>query len=581
MNTTNPSPQNDIYTLFPDRISQPHKQINFVIGTKTENDQKLYLIELDPTFEARVGDLLEAIDSQTGRRYLLMVTDIEFAYAHREEHADMLDTLRRRPDRNMDQATFNALCKNLAVCAFKGEIDGLATVDRGYRPNKYTTTAHRAEEDIERLLITNWQEGFPLGYLRMGTTSRKNMLIHISTTQMVGQRFLIVGQTGKGKSTAVRHMLKGHMQTMLRTQAQRHVGFLVDDFKMEYPFNTQNQRGEIVPGLATSLDQLAMQKLVILTCNPLQYQNHKAHVRDILKLEIPLASLPLSVFCDVSNLTEPQKNVVRLVEDSHRATSEEFFHDILAVDEYGMPDVLIWGKKYGRLFYSKEGRKKAISGIDIDAESDIESGLRERLEYVRRAVQRLLKMPFITSKTDWSCLSKLKKYLREGCIVIVDKSNLIDYYREMLSILLLTHLFQHNQEQANNQTSNASMIPVIVVVEEAQYLLSKDKVADPDSIFAKIAFTGRSYQIGLIAITQRPQAIQKDLLGQFDGYLVLPLEHANDFQHLAEACPALAGYRNDLATAPIGGSILAYGAPKQVISLQIPNYTTHQGRERT
>ncbi|GCE15088.1 ATP-binding protein [Tengunoibacter tsumagoiensis] len=577
MNTNEQAMQSDIYTLFPDRVILPRKQINFVVGTKMENDQKLYLIELDPTFETRVGELLEALDSRTGRQYLFMVTDIDFAYAHREEHADMLDTLRRRPDKDMDEVTFSMLCKNLAICLFKGEIENKNTVDHGYRPNKYTTTAQKAGDEIERLLVTNWRAGTPLGCLRMGMASRKDMIIHFSTTQLVGQRFLVVGQTGKGKSTAVRHLLKGHMNTMNSNLEKRKVGFLVDDFKMEYPFDIQNQHGEIVPGLVTSLGQLAKQKLVVLTCTPHLYQKQKVYLRDILKLEIPLASLPLSVFCDISNLSEPQKNVVRLVDDSHRTSSESFFKDILAVDEYGMPDTLVWGKKYGKTFYSKEGKKKAISGNDIDAESDIETGLRDRLEYVRRATQRLLKMPFMTEKTSWQCFSKLKEYLSEGCVVIVDKSHLTDYQREMLSILLFTHLFQYNQDKANNQiATESSMLPVIFAIEEAQYLLSKERVADPDSIFAKIAFTGRSYQIGLLAVTQRPQAIQKDLLGQFDGFLVLPLEHANDFHHLAEACPSLSGYRNDLASAPIGGGVLAYGTPKRVVSLQIPNYTKDQ-----
>ncbi len=157
--------------------------------------------------------------------------------------------------------------------------------------------------------------------------------------------------------------------------------------------------------------------------------------------------------------------------------------------------------------------------------------------------------------------------------MIVDKQRLEDHQRELLTVMLLYHLFRHNQQLASgNKDQRDQMIPVVVTVEEAQYLLSKDKVADPDSIFAKIAFTGRSYQIGLLAITQRPQAIQKELLGQFDGFLVLPLEHANDFRHLAEACPSLSGYRNDLASAPIGGGVLAYGTPKQIVSLQIENY---------
>jgi hypothetical protein len=560
--------------LFPDRHIPEPQQINFVVGTRMVDEQKLYLTELDSTFEGRVGDLLEAIDSRTKRRYLMMISDIEYAFQHKEEHAEMLDLLRRRSDKQVDESTFNALCKNQAVCILLGEIKTGQTMENGYRPNKYTTTAIRAREDIERVLVNEWQSGVRLGSLRIGREKRDKLPVCFSTTGLAGQRFLVVGQTGKGKSTAIRHLLDGHLRLMHSTQKKRQVGFLVDDFKMEYPFDTYNQSGQTVPGLVTTLPDIAKKKLVILTCYPDDYQEHKDQVREVLRTQIPLDSLSLSVFCDLTDLSEAQKNVVRLVEDSERVSVYQFFTDLFAKDEHGMPDTLIWGKRYGSMFYSSKGRTKARGGKEITEEEDIDQNLRDRLGFIRRAAQRLLNMPFTTRNDQaGNCIPKLLDYLREGCTVIVDKQRLEDHQRELLTVMLLYHLFRHNQQLASgNKDQRDQMIPVVVTVEEAQYLLSKDKVADPDSIFAKIAFTGRSYQIGLLAITQRPQAIQKELLGQFDGFLVLPLEHANDFRHLAEACPALSGYRNDLASAPIGGGVLAYGTPKQIVSLQIENY---------
>ncbi len=568
MNTSHP------VELFPERQLPEPKQINFVVGTRMGEEQKLYLLEFDPTFEGRVGDLLEAKDERTGRRYLLMVSDIEYAYSHKEDHAEMLDLLRRRPDKQVDQPTFNALCKNQAVCVLLGEIEANQTAENGYRPNKYTTTAIRANEDTERLMTSGWQTGIRLGSLRIGREKRTNLPIRFSTTNLTGQRFLIVGQTGKGKSTTMRHILEGHLQTMHSEQDERRVGFLVDDFKMEYPFDTYNQSGQTVPGLVTMVPEIAKKKLVILTCFPEDYQEHKENVKDILNLQIPLESLSLSVFCDLVNLSDPQKNFVRLVEDSGKISAKQFFKDLLAKDEHGMPDTLIWGQRYGSLFYSSKGRTKARSGKEITDEEDIDQNLRERLSYIRRAVRRLLNAPFMAQNAQAEdCMSKILEYIREGCVIVVDKQRLEDHERELLTVILLYHLFRYNQSLASgSKVQRDQMIPVVVAVEEAQYLLSKDKVADPDSIFAKIAFTGRSYQIGLLAITQRPQSIQKELLGQFDGFLVLPLEHANDFRHLAEACPSLSGYRNDLASAPIGGGVLAYGTPKRIVSIQVENY---------
>ena len=560
--------------LFPERPTAKTKQINFVIGTKPgEDESKCYVVELDPSYEGRVGDLLEAKDERTGRSYVFMISEIDYAYPHKEEHAEMLDLLRRRPDKKVDEPTFKALCKNAATCTLLGEIDQQNIVDNGYRPNKYTTTAENAQPQTEALLVKDWQEGVLLGYLRVGRVPRPHLPVHFSTLGLAGKRFLTVGQTGKGKSTAIRQMLDAHTRQMAKNSNTRRVGFLVDDFKMEYPFDTYNQANEVVPGLVTKLGEIAKQKLVILTTNSDRYQKHVNQVRDILKLQIPLDSISLSVFCDLSNLTDAQTNVVRLLDDTGKITATTFFNDLFSVDEHGMPDVLRWSK-YGSTFYSKQGRAKAKKNEYIDDEKDIDTNLQDRLTFIRRAAQRMLNMPFMTKSVQkGSCIEALLGYLREGCTVILDKSGLEDHQREMLTVVLLFHLFQYNQNIASgSKEERDQMIPVVVAVEEAQYLLSKDKVADPDSIFAKIAFTGRSYQIGLLAVTQRPQAIQKELLGQFDGFLVLPLEHANDFRHLADACPALAGYRNDLASAPVGGGVLALGSPKKVVSVQIENY---------
>ncbi|MCT7980259.1 ATP-binding protein [Laspinema olomoucense] len=571
--TNSGASSNTLREFFPPREVPQPKEINFVVGTQSDGDQKRYQVELDVNFDCRVGDLLEAKDNRTDRHYLLMVVDIDYAFPHKTEHAQMLDLLRRRPDKEVDDPTFRALCKNLAICTLLGEIQEREITERGYRPSKYTTTAVEASSHTEKLMASEWQIGVNIGSLRVGRENRPNVPVRFSTVELVGKRFLIVGQTGKGKSTAMRQLLDGHLRAMSSKQENRQVGFLVDDFKMEYPFDTYNQAGETVPGLISKLGAVSKDKLVILSCNPDEYREHTHRIRDIVQLQLPLETLSLSVLCDLANLTEAQTNVVRLIEDTGKKTSE-FFSDLLAVDEYGMPNTVIWGRKYGPMFYSAAGKKKVKKGEEISEEEDIDKGLRDRLSYIRRAVQRLLKMPFMTRNASYGdCTGKLLQYLREGCTIIVDKNQLEDHEREMLTVVLLYHIFRHNQGMASGSKEQRDrMIPVVAAIEEAQYLLSQDKVADPDSIFAKIAFTGRSYQIGLLAITQRPQAIQKELLGQFDGFLVLPLEHANDFRHLADACPALSGYRNDLASAPIGGGVIAYGSPKKIVSVQIENY---------
>src|SRR5262249_49930080 len=159
----------------------------------------------------------------------------------------------------------------------------------------------------------------------------------------------------------------------------------------------------------------------------------------------------------------------------------QFFDDLFATDQFGMPDVVAWGKKYGPIFYSAKGRAKTKKAEEIDSEEDIDKNLKERLDYIRRAARRTLNMPFMCRHaSDGNCITQLLKYLSDGCTVIVDKSGLEDHQREFLSVVLLYHLFRHNQAlAAGNQRDREGMIPVVVAVEEAQYLLSADKVADP------------------------------------------------------------------------------------------------------
>lgn len=565
--------------LYPSRALPTRRAVNFVIGSKPVDDlgRKAILVEIDPEHQLRVGDLLEATDSRTRRRYAFQVYDIEPAYSHGEQHAEMLDHLRRRPDKQFDDSSYFSVCKNMAVCALLGEMEGGSFTDTGYRPNKYTTTCVEAGTDIESMMVAGWQDGAPIGHLRMGREVRLEHPIHFSTLPLVGKRFAIFAQTGGGKSTAMRQLLDWHTRQMDQADAHPKIGFLVDDFKLEYPFDIKNERDDTVPGIVTKLGDVARHKIVILTTRPNDFGEQKNLVRDVLTAKIPLDSVALSVFAELADLSDAQERVLRLIEDSGKTTPEQFFRDLFSTDSYGMPDNAVWTRKYGPTFYSDAAKKKLKAGaaLNDNDEENLHGNLRDRLEYVRWKAKRLCSPPFMArNSAAGNCLPKLMQYLSEGCTVIIDKGNLEDHEREQLTVLLLYHLFRHNQDAMRGGANNSKeAIPAVYAVEEAHYLLSEDKVADPDSIFAKIAFTGRSYKLGLLAITQRPQGIQKELLGQFDGFLVLPLEHANDFKHLADAAPALAQSRNDLANSSVGGGILAYGTPKSTVPVQITNYT--------
>lgn len=60
------------------------------------------------------------------------------------------------------------------------------------------------------------------------------------------------------------------------------------------------------------------------------------------------------------------------------------------------------------------------------------------------------------------------QYLREGCTTIVDRQRMEHHQRELLTVILLYHLFRYDQELASgDKEQRDQMIPVAVALEEA------------------------------------------------------------------------------------------------------------------
>jgi DNA helicase HerA-like ATPase len=64
-----------------------------------------------------------------------------------------------------------------------------------------------------------------------------------------------------------------------------------------------------------------------------------------------------------------------------------------------------------------------------------------------------------------------------------------------------------------------AVIPVVAVIEEAQNVLSAEKMKE-DSPFVEWAKEGRKYNLGAILVTQQPRAISDQLLSQGDNFLL-------------------------------------------------------------
>lgn len=163
--------------------------------------------------------------------------------------------------------------------------------------------------------------------------------------------------------------------------------------------------------------------------------------------------------------------------------------------------------------------------------------------------------------------------LQEGCICVVDVSQLRGGPAFILSGLVLRKIFDHNQEEFTE--AKPATIPVIAVVEEAQAVLGGGRSAE-DAYVAWVK-EGRKYDLGVLLITQQPGSIPGEILSQGDNWFVFHLLSTEDLRALKSAN---AHYSDDLLASllnePISGHCVfwssvggkSYPLPIRVLSFE-------------
>jgi len=130
---------------------------------------------------------------------------------------------------------------------------------------------------------------------------------------------------------------------------------------------------------------------------------------------------------------------------------------------------------------------------------------------------------------------------------------------------------------SGNPNKKKQVIPFVYLVEEAHLLLSHEK-AKEGSVFVNFAKTGRSFQIGLVAVTQRPSSVDANILTQFDNFITFRLTNERDVKDLVEAKSDFQGYEGDIRGMGRGAAVTAFGEPTKVQSIQVSAWTEKQAK---
>lgn len=155
--------------------------------------------------------------------------------------------------------------------------------------------------------------------------------------------------------------------------------------------------------------------------------------------------------------------------------------------------------------------------------------------------------------------------LESGRSVIIDTSLLQGDLELLISSMVARELF-NNYRRYKAEGSLLRKPIIAIAVEEAPRVLTNN-----ESIFSTIAREGRKFNIGLIAITQLPSQIPKDILANINTKIILGTELAAERSSIIEsASQDLSRDDRNIAALDVGEAIITSNFTKFAVPVKIP-----------
>ncbi len=171
---------------------------------------------------------------------------------------------------------------------------------------------------------------------------------------------------------------------------------------------------------------------------------------------------------------------------------------------------------------SDEEKLKKILGLEKEQDAEM---------YAARA--NMTAVVHMLHDPSSQLMDKLLHALKDGKLCIVDVSQTRGSASLILSGLILQRIFEHNQLEFTN--AQPETIPTIMVVEEAQSVLSESTISSGEGPYVSWVKEGRKYDLGAVLITQQPGSISWQLLSQGDNWFIFHLLSQGDLANVKKA----------------------------------------------
>ena len=365
---------------------------------------------------------------------------------------------------------------------------------------------HLLPAEVTHIVNMGNQSGVPLGHLCIGEDIQKDKGdILFDTNRLKSKRTMVFAQSGFGKTNLVKVLLHHII-------GDTSFGKLIFDLNGEYYSKTTS--GTI--GLGDIADERIRNNLIVYSdrkiskpqgfthAGKVQVNTHKhMTVGDILNFSTGFSEVMKSflLYLDDNQVEGFIKKI-----DSYCDSPQNLYRDF--------PD--FFGKK-----------------ADEDGDKKADKSARGTIMAIRKRIRHFIDEGGVHSSSS-ALLEDTFTALKQGKTVIVDLSLRDAVDASIISTMIARKLFEDNKRNYT-EAKDEHVIPCVIIVEEAQNVLSDEQVRTAANPFVRIAKEGRKFGIGLVAITQRPSAISEEIRSQAENFFAFYMGNSDDIKALVKS----------------------------------------------
>jgi DNA helicase HerA-like ATPase len=226
-------------------------------------------------------------------------------------------------------------------------------------------------------------------------------------------------------------------------------------------------------------------------------------------------------------------------------------------------------KKYGEQWVEMILVEKEIKNIQEATLSVVKRRLCDILN-IRQSGKELFCEGVFDLNAGEAVIRDIVVELEKSGVVIVNTSSLSGRTELLIGSLIAGEIFARYRH--HKMSGVLSGKPVIsIILEEAPRVLGKDAIDSGPNIFSTIAREGRKFQVGLIAITQLPSLIPRQILANMNTKIILGIEMAPERQAVIEsASQDLSDDNRNIASLDKGEAIITSNFAPFAVPVKIP-----------